>query len=70
MKIKLRDLQRNLCKSYLYLYLKYEIDEEFNPLEEIHKTNPYGFDSDVAWLIKNCQPFKEWYEKQHSELVK
>ena len=27
-------------------------------------------EEDIDWLLENCSLFKEWYEKQHSELVK
>ena len=57
MKITLNDLKEKPCKRYSYLYDKYSMDTEFDPIEEIEeikKANPNDIGSDVAWLIRKC----------------
>jgi len=55
MKITLNDLKEKPCPLYDYLYKKYDIKEEFDPIEEIEETNCIDMVYDVAWLIKNCE---------------
>jgi hypothetical protein len=38
----------------MYLYDKYSMDTEFNPLKEIEETNCGDMFYDVAWLIEHC----------------
>ena len=65
-KITLKDLLEKPCDMYSYLYKKYRIDEEFDPIEEIKETNLlFEMVYDVAWLIKNCNKCQtqEMFEK-------
>ena len=53
MKITLNNLLQKPCREFWYLYQKYDMDEKFDPIEEIMNTHGKRH-KDLRWFMSHC----------------